>query len=159
MVKDTKSFFERLTGAERVEEDTEEEEEEDEEDLRENPKGSFEPSRYESDEEGELAIDMYETQNDIVIKTVVSGVKPEELDISITREKIVIRGSRVPERGFEGSDYHVQELYWGPFSRTINLPEEIEVEEAEAIAKYGLLILKLPKINKDRETKLKVRSA
>ncbi len=157
MAKDAKTFFERLTGAEPVEEDEIEEEEEEEGDFYETSKDNSSSPQYGSDEEGELAIDMYETQNDIVIKTVVSGVKPEELDISITREKIVVRGSRVPERGFEGSNYHIQELYWGPFSRTINLPEEIEVEEAEAIAKHGLLILKLPKINKDRETKLRVK--
>lgn len=163
MAKDTKSFFERLTGAENVDKKyQEEEEEEDEEDSYEDDE---ENEEYELDqpnqneEEGELAIDMYETPNDIIIKTVVSGVKPEELDISITREKVTVRGSRVPERGFEGSNYHVQELYWGPFSRSIDLPQEVEVDEAEAIAKHGLLILKLPKINKERETKLKVKTS
>ena len=163
MVRDTRSFFERLTGAEDI--DSREKEEIDEEDLYEDDEEEEEEyqipqkqDRYSSDEEGELAVDMYETQGDIFIKTVVSGVRPEELDISITREKVVIRGNRVPERGFEGANYHIQELYWGAFSRTVNLPQEVAVDEAEAIAKHGLLILKLPKINKDRETKLKVKT-
>mgnify|MGYP005843173815 CR=1 FL=1 len=162
MTKDTKSFFERLTGAQNI--DQEEHDEEEEVDLYDDEEEEYEPDKPnqnddEEKEEGELAIDMYETPNDIIIKTVVSGVKPEELDISITREKVTVRGTRVPERGFEGSNYHVQELYWGPFSRSVNLPEEVEVDEAEAIAKHGLLILKLPKINKERETKLKVKTS
>jgi HSP20 family molecular chaperone IbpA len=162
MAKDTKSFFERLTGAEDI--DRREEEEEDEDSYEDEDDEEEEEEEYninkpnQNDEEGELAIDMYETPNDIIIKTVVSGVKPEELDISITREKITIKGNRIPERGFEGSNYHIQELYWGPFSRSINLPQEIEVDEAEAAAKHGLLILKLPKINKEKETKLKVKT-
>lgn len=161
MVRDTRSFFERLTGAENLDErddDMSDEDElyEEEEDQHQEPQQRQE--RYSSEEEGELAVDMYETQSDIFIKTVVSGVRPEELDISITREKVSIRGKRVPERGFEGSDYHIQELYWGAFSRTVNLPQEVAVDEAEAVAKHGLLVLKLPKINKERETKLKVKT-
>ena len=167
MVRDTRSFFERLTGAENLderEEDMEdegfydEEEEEEMEVSEEDHRPTQQKERYSTDEEGELAVDMYETQGDIFIKTVVSGVRPEELDISITREKVVIRGNRVPERGFEGSNYHIQELYWGAFSRAVNLPQEVAVDEAEAVAKHGLLVLKLPKINKERETKLKVKT-
>ena len=160
MAKNTRSFFERLTGAENIEEEEEldEREYEDEDEDEDESHLKVEEEGYQSDEDGELAVDMYETHNDILIKTVVSGVKPEELDISITREKVVIRGNRTPERGFEGSNYHIQELYWGSFSREIDLPEEVEVDEAEAVAKHGLLVLKLPKINKQRETKLRVKT-
>lgn len=160
MVKDTRSFFERLTGAENIEEELEIEEKEDydEKDYFKENKVIKEDEPQSRDEEGELAIDMYETYNDIFIKTVVSGVKPEDLDISITREKISIKGSRMPERGFEDANHHIKELYWGSFSRKVDLPEEINVDEAEAVAKHGLLVLKLPKINKERETKLRVKT-
>ena len=153
MAKGARSFFERLTKS-----DENEDEEIDEVDIHGKYEDEEEPEKPDRSQEGELAIDMYETHNDIFIKTVVSGVRPEELDISITRERVTIRGSRNPERGFEDSKYHIQELYWGSFSRSVELPEEIEVDGSEAIAKYGLLILKLPKINKNRETKLKVKA-
>lgn len=153
MAKGPRSFFERLSKSKNIED-----EEIDEVDIHGDYETEEESEQTNSSQEGELAIDMYETHNDIFIKTVVSGVRPEELDISITREKVTIKGSRNPERGFEDSKYHVQELYWGTFSRSVDLPEEIEVDASEAIAKYGLLILKLPKINKNRETKLKVKT-
>lgn len=161
MTKNTRTFFERLTGAEDIDEEEEEMDEDNNDEYQEDEYDEYnerEEKEYNQEEEGELAVDMYEIHSDIFIKTVVSGVRPEDLDISITREKVTIRGSRTPERGFEGSNYHIQELYWGAFSRTIDLPQEIEVDEAEAVAKHGLLILKLPKINKERETKLKVKT-
>jgi HSP20 family protein len=87
----------------------------------------------------------------------VAGVKPDDLDISITRDMITIKGKRETEREILDEDYFHRELYWGSFSRTIMLPAEIEVEEAEAVEKHGLLILKLPKIDKHKQTRLKVK--
>jgi HSP20 family protein len=108
--------------------------------------------------EGQLTVDVYNTPESIVVKTMVAGVRPEDLDISITRDMISIHGKREEERVVKREDYFVQELYWGSFSRTISLPEEVDVEEAEAIERHGLLIIKMPKLDKKRETKLKVRS-
>ena len=112
----------------------------------------------EGSEDGQLTVDVYQTSDDIVIKTMIAGVKPEDLDISITRDMVTIKGSREETREVNDSDYFTKELYWGSFSRTILLPQEIEVESAEALEKHGLLIIKLPKVDKDRETKLKVKS-
>ena len=109
-------------------------------------------------EEGELTVDVYQTPDDIVIKTIVAGVKPEDLDISITRDMVTIRGARQETREVEDGDYFHKELYWGSFSRTILLPQEIDVDAAEAIERHGLLTLKLPKLDKTRQTKLKVKS-
>ncbi|HVZ75725.1 MAG TPA: Hsp20/alpha crystallin family protein [Candidatus Paceibacterota bacterium] len=108
--------------------------------------------------EGELSIDMHQTPTHIVIKAMIAGVRPEDLDISITRDMVTIRGKR--ERATEGhaGDYFFQELYWGTFSRTIVLPQEVEIEEAEAVEKHGLLVIRLPKMDKGRQAKLKVRS-
>jgi HSP20 family protein len=108
--------------------------------------------------EGELSVDVYQTPTHIVIKAMIAGVKPEDLDVSITRDMVTIRGKR--ERHTEGgsSDFFFQELYWGSFSRTIVLPQEVEIEEAEAVEKHGLLIIRLPKMDKGRQAKLKVRS-
>jgi HSP20 family molecular chaperone IbpA len=152
-MKDNRSFFEKLTGSAKIDENIE---------VEESPKkpanvGSMEALYDEETEEGQLTVDVYQTAGEIVIKSMVSGVKPEDLDISITRDMVVIRGKRETERFVKDEDYFHQELYWGSFSRTIMLPVEVEVEEAEAVEKHGLLIIKLPKIDKNRQTKLRVK--
>lgn len=108
--------------------------------------------------EGELAVDVYQTPDSIVIKALVAGVQPSSIDISLTREMLTISGIRADEKEVEEENYFQQELYWGSFSRTILLPEEIDVDRAEASEKHGILMVRLPKINKRRETKLKVRT-
>lgn len=118
------------------------------------------PLREEPEEalEGELSVDVYQTATHIVIKAMIAGVKPEDLDVSITRDMVTIRGKREQHTEGGNSDFFFQELYWGAFSRTIVLPQEVEIEEAEAIEKHGLLIIRLPKMDKGRQAKLKVRS-
>lgn len=112
----------------------------------------------EEEELGELAVDVYQTPTHLIIKAMIAGVKPEDLDVSITRDLVTIRGRR--ERHTEGTagDFFFQELYWGAFTRTIVLPQEVEIEEAEATEKHGLLTIKLPKLDKGRQAKLKVKS-
>jgi HSP20 family molecular chaperone IbpA len=145
-----KSFFERLTGIIKV--DDENNDQEIAEHLEE------ELDEMESETEGQLAVDMYQTPTEIVVKTMVAGVKPEDLDIAITRDMITIKGKREETRDFSDDDFFHKELYWGSFSRTIILPQEVEVEDAEAINKNGLLTIKLPKLDKNRQAKLKVKS-
>ena len=143
-----RSFFERLTGAVKLEEAPEEA-------VIEERRPSLLDETDE--EEGQLTVDVYQTPSEIVIKTMVAGVKPEDLDVGITRDSITIRGRREEERTVADDDYYHRELYWGSFSRTVVLPEEIDVDEAEAVEKYGMLILRLPKLDKHRSTKLKVK--
>lgn len=114
--------------------------------------------RSETDTDGELAVDVYQTPEAIVVKALVAGVQPTTIDISLTREMLTISGTREDEREVDEDDYFQRELYWGSFSRTILLPEEVEVDMAEATEKHGILMIRLPKINKVRQTKLKVRS-
>lgn len=113
--------------------------------------GSDEPA-------GELAVDVYQTPDHIVVKALVAGVQPQSIDIALTREMLTITGRREDEREVEDEHYFQRELYWGSFSRTILLPEEIDVDMAEASEKHGILMIRLPKINKKKQTKLKVRS-
>lgn len=108
--------------------------------------------------EGELAVDVYQTPDHIVVKALIAGVQPQTIDISLTRELVTISGVRSDEREVEEDNYFQRELYWGSFSRTILLPEEVDVDAAEASEKHGVLMIRLPKINKRRETKLKVRA-
>ena len=122
-------------------------------------KRSVVPEPLEEPTDGELSVDVYQTQSHIVVKAMIAGVRPEDLDVTITRDMVTIRGKR--EQHTEGTtgDFFFQELYWGSFSRTIVLPQEVEVEEAEAVEKHGLLIIRLPKLDKGRQAKLKVRSS
>ena len=154
MPKDKRSFFERLTGVVRVDKDSEDEIEEVEESLDEGESWTDK----ETEPEGELTVDVYQTADAVVIKSMIAGVRPEDLDISITRDVVTIRGKREEEKTIEEEDFITKELYWGSFSRTVTLPVEIDVDEAEAIEKHGLLILKLPKLDKKKKSKVKVKT-
>jgi HSP20 family molecular chaperone IbpA len=108
--------------------------------------------------DGELSVDVYQTPTHIIIKAMIAGVRPDDLDVSITRDMVTIRGKREQHAEGQNGDFFFQELYWGSFSRTIVLPQEIDLEEAEASEKHGLLVIRLPKLDKSRAAKLKVRS-
>ena len=163
MAKEKRSFFERLTGTVRMDDDGVEGRST-EKSIKKSATGRASDTDIadwideESDKEGELTIDVYQTPEMIVIKSMIAGVRPEDLDINITRDMVTIRGKREEERLAREEDYFARELYWGSFSRTIQLPEEIDVDEAEAIEKHGLLILKLPKLDKKKTSKLKVKT-
>lgn len=152
MAKEKKSFFERLTGTVRMDDARIEAREEREE--AKNATAWVE----EEEREGELTVDVYQTSEMIVIKAMIAGVRPEDLDISITRDIVTIKGKREEEKIAKSDDYFMRELYWGSFTRSITLPQEIDVDEAEAIEKHGLLILRLPKLDKKRQSKLKVKT-
>ena len=144
-----KSFFERLTGTVKLEEETETEI-----DSEITERGILD----DSEEEGQLTVDVFQTNTEIIIKTMVAGVRPDDLDVNITRDMVTIKGKREETAEIRDGDYFHKELYWGSFSRTIMLPEEIEVEGAEAIERHGLLTIKLPKIDKSKQNKLRVKS-
>jgi HSP20 family protein len=154
MPKEKKGFFEKIKGMVMVgnkEDNLLDSEEETEVETGEN-------GILEDEEEGQLAVDMFQTPTEIIIKTMVAGVKPEDLDIAITRDMVTIRGKRLETYESHDNDFFHKELYWGSFSRTIVLPAEVEIEEAEASEKHGLLTLILPKIDKNKQSKLKVRT-
>lgn len=106
----------------------------------------------------ELAVDVYQTPDEVVVKAMAAGVKPEDLDIDISRDMVTITGSRKEGAVAETGDYISRELYWGSFTRTIMLPEEIDPETTIATEKNGLIIIRLPKIDKKRRTKVRVKS-
>lgn len=106
----------------------------------------------------ELSVDVYQTENAVVVKALIAGVAPSNLDINLTRDMVTITGSREDEREVESDGYFQKELRWGSFTRTVLLPEEVDVDLAEAYEKHGVLIIRLPKINKSKQTKLKVKT-
>lgn len=108
-------------------------------------------------QEGELPVDMYQTADAVIIRALVAGVSPDDLDIAITRDMVTIRGSREEYKEASNDDYYHRELFWGSFSRTLVLPEEVVIDEAEAQEKHGMLEIRLPKVDKGRSARLKVK--
>lgn len=174
--KKKRSFFEKLTGAVPADEfdfDDEEEEEENpfSRDNRRNTRSISsleEENEIDQDEEslgsimeetdGQLSVDVINTDDAIIIKAMLAGVKPNDIDIDIARDMVTVRGKREEEHESSKENYYHRELYWGSFSRNILLPEEIDVDEADATEKNGLVTLRLPKLDKTRKTKLHVKS-
>lgn len=154
-----RSFWDRLTGSVTIEEEYEE------------PKkimvGLGKGARdkkpgnnwiEEENEEAELAVDVYQTPTDIVVQTFAAGVKPDDLELSIARDMITIKGHREESRSIDEDNYFSKELYWGKFSRTISLPAEVEPEEVEATEKHGLLTIKIRKVDKEKKNNVRVKS-
>ncbi len=158
MFNKKKSFFERLTGSVKADDYVEEgkkisvrggSDKKDKENA-----GNW----AEEGEEAELTVDVYQTPEDIIVQTMVAGVRPEDLEITITRDMITIKGKREESRTVDEENYFTKELYWGSFSRTVLLPEEIDPDEAEATERHGLLTIQLPKIDKEKKKSLKIKS-
>ena len=108
--------------------------------------------------EGQLPVDVHQTPSELIIRTFVAGVRPDELNISISRDMVEISGTRSEREQVSGPDYFSRELFWGSFSRTILLPQEVDVEASTASAKDGLLTIILPKLDKAKQTKLRVKA-
>ena len=181
MTKVKRSFFEKLTGARDIENETYEiersretispryeEEPQTEMLINQSMDRSF-PVREEGfpaanysasntdDNEGQLTIDVYQTDTDIVIKSTIAGVKPEDLDVSINNDMITIRGERKQEEQVTEENYYYQECYWGTFSRSVILPVDVVADKIEASMKNGILTIRLPKADNTRTKKIQVR--
>lgn len=111
-----------------------------------------------SAEEGQLTVDVYQTEDEIVIRSTIAGVTADDLDISISQDMVAIKGSRKPDEKIGQDDYYYQELYWGPFSRTVILPEDIDADNAKASMKNGILTIRMPKLARTRIKKVKIAS-
>lgn len=173
MPKDKRSFFERLTGSTSsrrdeardaqqdesimMETSPEESPDEDAEQYDEESSELTEEEAVPEPEEGQLTVDVYQTDTHIVIQAPMAGVKPDDVDVSITRDMITIKGKREHHREAQGDDYYYQELYWGSFARSILLPQEIDPDNAEATFKHGLLVVRLPKLDKNRMQRVKIK--
>jgi HSP20 family protein len=177
-----RSFFERLTGSVNIDDDELDYEESEipareqnkvdmQKESRFAPKsrGSINHSRDDDKQlastwneelagEGELSLDVHQTPDDIIVRTMIPGVKKDDMDISISRDSITIKGSRKEDQMISDDDYVVRELYWGSFSRTVKFPHEVDIEHAEATESQGMLTIKLPRIDKDRQAKLRIKS-
>ncbi len=109
-------------------------------------------------EEGQLTIDVYQDEDNIYVQSAVAGVDPDDLDINITKEAITIRGSREKSEKIRETNYFYQECFWGSFSRSVVLPEEVDPDKSTASLKNGILTVKMPKLGRKRGKNLKVKT-
>lgn len=184
MPQEPRSFFERLTGArimsspqvaddsadhpaveqdlsDRLGSDVELADEalaEDEAESEENYSDETTGHVDEEEQEGQLTVDVFQDDENIVIQSTIAGVAPDDLDVSITNDMVTIRGERRQPYQVDSEDYFYQECYWGTFSRSIILPVEIDSDRAEAKIKNGVLTIRIPKANAAMTRKLKVKA-
>ena len=107
--------------------------------------------------EGQLALDVYQTKDNLMIKSTMAGVKPEDLDITIDNDQVVIKGERKQAEEVSGDDYLLQECYWGSFYRAFDLPTDVDPDKAVADIKDGILTITLPKTSRSRAKKVRVK--
>lgn len=101
-------------------------------------------------EEGRLSVDVADRHGELVVRSAIAGVHPEDLEVFVHNDMLTIRGRRLSEEAHEGENYLVKECHWGSFSRTLILPAEIDVDQISATIKDGILTVTLPKLHRDR---------
>lgn len=106
--------------------------------------------------EASLIVDVFHDNGDIVVQATVPGATPKDLDLSILNDMVTIKGSRSPQTRVVSQNYYYQELYWGPFSRSIILPEEVDPDGAKANLEHGILTIRLPTLQKSKTRKLTI---
>ena len=165
-----KKIFKRFSGlrniknnnpVEEIEEDEQEFEEEYEEvdDIDNEEETEKEEKEWlaEDYEEGQLSIDVYQTPAEIIVKSTIAGVKPEDIDISINNDMLTIRGKREMQETINNNHYLYRECYWGSFSRSVILPVEVEANKIEATLENGILTVTLPKAKSAKQISIKVK--
>ena len=110
-----------------------------------------------SDYEGALNIDMYQTKDNVIIKSTIAGVRPDDIDITVANDMVTVKGTRQREESIANEDYFYQECYWGSFSRSVIVPVDIDSENIEADLKDGILTIIIPKAAKAKTKKVKVK--
>lgn len=106
---------------------------------------------------GQLAVDVYETKEKLVVKARTAGVNKSELDVSIADNTLSIRGTLSAGNEEDVENYFVQECYWGEFSRSIALPVPVKEEEIEAVLKDGVLTISFTKVKQDTVKKIQIQ--
>jgi HSP20 family molecular chaperone IbpA len=112
----------------------------------------------ENDSEGELLADMWQENDFIFVKTMTAGVDPENLFVSIKSTSMFIKGKRAKIGNINDEDYLHNELYFGAFTRTIDFPTEVDIDNVIATESHGLVTFKIKKLDKSRSKIIKVKS-
>lgn len=105
---------------------------------------------------GQLAVDVYETEDRLVVKARTAGVDKDDLDVSISEGILTISGTLSSGDDSEASNWHIQECYWGEFSRTLALPVAVKEDESKASLKDGVLTISFPKVQQEQAKKIQI---
>lgn len=111
----------------------------------------------EDDFPGQLAVDVYETDEELVVKARTAGVEKEDLDVSISDGILTITGTLSSGDDSAATNWHIQECYWGEFSRTLALPVPVKEDEAKASLKEGVLSISFPKVQQEQAKKIAIQ--
>lgn len=108
--------------------------------------------------EGHLTVDVFQTEDEVIVQSTIAGIKSptEEVDIAVTKDMVTIRGSRQPDHNIKPDDYFHREIYWGPFSKQVILPVDVDADNAKATYRNGVLTVRLPKLEKIKTKKVKI---
>ncbi|MFA6136355.1 MAG: Hsp20/alpha crystallin family protein [Candidatus Paceibacterota bacterium] len=174
-MSDNKDFFEKLAGIKEDDQEIEEEvekelmkeasvsddEEEDEEEEEEQKPQILDDSDDDAldfdDAEGHLTIDVYQDDKNIYIESAIAGIESDDIDVAITPESVTIKGKREKKEKVKKGDYLYQECFWGRFSRSVILPQEIDPDKSNASLKNGVLKVVLPKVSKTKSKRVKIK--
>lgn len=131
------------------------------EDLSSTPNNSSAPAddNWEETEDefpGQLAVDVYETDDRLVVKARTAGVNKEDLDVSISDGILTISGTLSSGDDSAAINWHIQECYWGEFSRTLALPVAVKEDEVEAVLKDGVLSISFLKVKQEQAKKIQI---
>jgi HSP20 family protein len=105
---------------------------------------------------GQLVVDVYETEKELVIQSAIAGIKTDQIDVSLENDILIIKGERDNPSKDKGQRYFLKECYWGPFSKEIILPREIDTSRIDAKVKEGILTVRMPKIERSKNKKISV---
>lgn len=105
---------------------------------------------------GMLAVDVYETKEKLFVKARTAGVNRDDLDVSISDNTLTIRGTLSSGEEVDAENYHIQECYWGEFSRTLALPVQVKEDEVEAVLKDGVLTISFTKVKQETVKKITI---
>lgn len=111
----------------------------------------------EEDFPGQLAVDVYETEEQLVVKARTAGVNKEDLDVSISDGILTISGTLSSGDDSGATNWHIQECYWGEFSRTLALPVAVKEDEVGAVLKDGVLTITFSKVKQEQAKKITIQ--
>ena len=120
------------------------------------PAENWEEDDPESAVPGQLAVDVYETEERLVVKARTAGVNKQDLDVSISDGILTISGTLSSGDDSEATQWHIQECYWGEFSRTLALPVAVKEEDIEAVLKDGVLTISFIKVKSEQARKIEI---
>lgn len=106
---------------------------------------------------GQLAVDVYETEEKLVVKARTAGVNKEDLDVSISDGILTISGTLSSGDDSDATNWHIQECYWGEFNRTLALPVSVKEDEVEAVLKDGVLTISFSKIKQEQAKRITIQ--